>query len=227
MIEYFIYNNKDQTLFICSDEKNFAFLNISKNAITSLKSLVLQERGLKGLEHQTIHRMIGHNPNQYNIEPYKISMKEKERGKRYIKFAVMRDPVSRFISTYKLFWMDNFPHAYFDSIKTHYGIDNLDKFIVWAKEYELKKPVLQQDEHLRLQSSWLKEINYLDYIVPIEFLDNFVKNILKISDFKRENVTKHNLHLTEGQVQEIKEIYKTDYDFFEKIPDEIIYKPTT
>lgn len=223
MIEYFINDNKDKPLFICSNESNFAFLNISKNAITSLKSLVLQERGVKGLEHQTIHRMIGHYPNQYNIEPQNINSVEKERGKKYIKFAVIRDPVSRFLSTYKLFWMDNFPYAYFDIIKTKYNINTLDKFILWVNEVELKKPVLQQDEHIRCQYTWLKDIKYIDHIVPIEFLDSFIKNIIGISNFKKENVSKHKLIVTEKEIQRIKVLYQMDYDFFAKIPDSILY----
>lgn len=224
MIEYFINDNKDKPLFICSNERNFAFMNISKNAITSLKSLVLQERGLKGLEHQTIHRMIGHYPNQYNIEPENINAVENKRGVKYIKFAVIRDPLSRFISTYKLFWMDNFPHAYFDMMKNKYKIDTLEKFILWTSEIELKKPVFQQDEHIRHQYTWLNNIKNIDYIVPIEFLDSFIKNKIGIVNFKKENVSKHQLIVSEEESQKIKDIYKMDYETFARIPDSMLYK---
>lgn len=224
MIEYFINSGKDQPLYITSEEKNFAFLNISKNAITSLKSLVLRERGLNGLDHQTIHRMIGHFPNQYNVEPEKIHLREKNRGHEYIKFAVIRDPISRFLSTYKLFWVNNFPHAYFDAIKQQYHIDSLEKFISWVINYELQKPVELQDEHIRHQYTWLNNIKNIDYIVPIEFLDSFIKNKIGIVNFKKENVSKHQLIVSEEESQKIKDIYKMDYETFARIPDSILYK---
>lgn len=223
MLEYFVDGYKDNTLFIVSEEKNFAFLNISKNAITTLKSIVLQERGLKNLPHHTIHRMIGHCPNQYNIEPFNIYDYEKKRGKELIKFAVIRDPVSRLISTYKLFWLDNYPHAYFNVMKQKYNINTLDKFIQWVANYELTKPVLEQDEHIRKQLAWLKDIQYLNYIVPIEHLDDFIHNKLHIENFNKENATNHKIELSKEQINMIKTIYADDYIELQKIPQKLIY----
>lgn len=167
--------------------------------------------------------MIGHCPNQYNIEPFKIYDYEKKRGKELIKFAVIRDPVSRLISTYKLFWLDNYPHAYFNVMKQKYNINTLDKFIQWVANYELTKPVLQQDEHIRKQLAWLKDIQYLNYIVPIEHLDDFIHNKLHIGNFNKENATKHNIELSKEQINMIKTIYADDYIELQKIPQQLIY----
>lgn len=226
ILENFILHQKDMPFFIVSKEKKFAFLNISKNAITTLKGLVLQEKGLYNLTHLTIHRMIGHYSNNYNIPINDINNYELKNNIKLIKFAVIRNPLSRFVSVYKLFWLDKFPHPYFDIVKKEFKIDSLDKFIDWVKNFELKKPIYEQDEHIRMQYTWFEKVKYLDYIVPIELLDNFIINVLKIKNFKKENISNSNINLTNKQIETINELYFNDYIFISSINEKNIYKMT-
>lgn len=200
---------------ICRDGK-WAAVNISKNAITSIRSFILQKRGLPELPHFTVHRMIGDYEGYYCVPVSKMKKFEEENGV-YTKFAIVRNPMKRLLSTYDLFWMQGYPHPNFDAWKKH-GVTTFSQFLACV-EQNLKLSVHLQDVHIRKQKDYFN-YNDVDYIVDIGCLTDFMKNVLHEDFNVRRNVTDKHYTPTIQELNKAYNLYKDDIDFIDNIPEE-------
>lgn len=198
-------------LFFLSHRHRFMYLSISKNASTSLKYHMWQEENDGKFEGQpgAIHQYWGWKPVKDRTIDRKDS-KELARYKDYLKFAVHRDPVSRFLSMYhnRVLFSD-FAHPFYAG-KRLAGM-GLDQFIRVTESILKIQNHLYIDEHIRPQA-WCYEPADVDYIVPIEQLDAFLQGQFGIVRGKKENQTVlPRIQATEQQKQKIAELYQCDY----------------
>ena len=193
------------------------FVVIAKNASTTLKRLVysLDHPAAEPItDTEKVHECFGYSYDGEVRIP--LTDGEKYGTSVYIKFAVYRNPVERFLSVY---YDKVSPQRSSQNVARRYFSDcgvigsNLDTFIEFT-ERELKKDSsLLQDEHLRRQSAFYHPSN-VDYIVPIEVLNTFLHERLGINIREYSNRSSRSEHsiLTVTQKDQIKALYKDDYD---------------
>lgn len=197
--------------FCLIEEHNMAFVSIAKNAVTHLKNIVISSKYGFYPEGEEVHSFIGYS----DMSPYlcpiaKMKERESELGK-LIKFAVWRDPVERLVSCYKHFCLEKSNRFYFQYLDL-YNDNSFDRFMEFVR-FELgKSNPIYQDEHIRKQSDYYCPED-IDYIVPIHKLNQFLEKhsvpVLK----KSANETSVKFQLTDqNHIEEIKELYKADYD---------------
>ncbi len=143
--------------FLLNRSAGWAAVCISKNACTSLKKAVLDDEGIACSGKDGIHNTIGYS----TVSPYLCHVADGKPAGLYT-FAVWRDPVERFTSIYRHFALDGYPGR-LASLPA-----DVDAWIN-ATEDELKKPVDEQDEHLRRQSGYYGR-NDVDAIVGLDDL---------------------------------------------------------
>ncbi|MEE4219028.1 MAG: glycosyltransferase [Xanthomonadales bacterium] len=198
-------------LFFLCHKHRFMYLGISKNASTSLKQHMWWEENEGRLEDQpgAIHRYWGWKP----VRGRTIDREDSQQlalYPDYVKFAVYRDPVSRFLSAYhnRLLFPD-FAHPFFAG-KRLAGM-GLDQFIRVTESVLKIENHLHIDEHLRPQA-WCYEPVDVDFIVPIEQLDAFLLNQFGIVRRAKTNQTVlPRIPVTEQQRRKIAELYRVDY----------------
>ena len=192
-------------------DKKLIFVHIPKTAGTSIYKALgfFDGRGL-----------IGHRP----IEEYKENYGE--YWNRYLKFAVVREPIDRFISAYKFartyenFWNSADPESHLPKHK-HYELCN-ECDINGYVNYLYENP---GSHHIAtLPQSWFVknksgEIE-VDYIAKYENLDSDLKKI-GIDNIEKLNVSEpirdeSILKLTRRSKNILHEIYESDYDLFYK-----------
>lgn len=215
ILNYFKIHGGGNYFTLCREGK-WAAVNISKNAITSIKSFILQKRGLPELPHFTVHRMIGNYEGYYGVPVSKMKEFEEKNG-TYVKFAVVRNPMKRLLSVYDLFWMQGLPHPAFDAMKKN-GVLTFSQFLKCVEEV-LKAPLDLQDVHIRKQKDYF---NYddVDYIVDIGCLTDFMRNVLHEDFNVRRNVTDKHYIPTIQELNKAYTLYKDDIDFINNIPEE-------
>ena len=129
-------------------------------------------------------------------------------------FAVWRDPLERLISCYKHFILEHEKRFYFNYLGL-YTDNSFDRFMEFVR-FELRKSnPLFQDEHIRRQSDYYK-LDDVDVIVPIKRLNLFLDehNISLVA--KSSNITTVEFQIDNVRyIEEIKELYKSDYDLIE------------
>lgn len=140
--------------YLLNRPAGWAAVCISKNACTSLKKAVLEDEGIHLLGKGAIHDAIGYSAESPYLRPVASG-----KPPDLFSFAVWRDPIERFASTYRHFALDGHPGRL-----TRLPADP-DAWID-AAEKELAKPVLEQDEHLRRQSDYYRAAD-VDAIVGI------------------------------------------------------------
>jgi len=200
---------RDPGGFIVCHEKKFMFVAIAKNGITSLKSMVLQyDYNLEVSGNENIlHDLIG-----YGLDGYtRISVQESgsPRYRDYLKFAVYRDPLDRFLSLYsnKIAKGRSSNQRYYLS----QGVigASLTKFCQFA-EQELRKPAIHQDEHIRRQCDYYSPRD-VDYVVHLDNLDSFLAAKLNLHSetwLNRSGRHKYVPSITEMNM--ISRMYETD-----------------
>lgn len=198
-------------LFFLCHKHRLMFAGVSKNASTSLKDIMYREEfGIADsskLEH--VHQLWGwHAQAGRSIELGDTKSFEAYPG--YTRFAVYRDPVSRFMSTYH-------NRVIYNGIAHPFYIGNrlegmgLEQFINVVEALIRIENPLHIDEHLRPQS-WCYEPGDIDYIVPIESLSEFLQVKFGISPRPRHNTTAlPRIHPTRQQRERIHKIYACDY----------------
>jgi hypothetical protein len=192
------------------------FVVIAKNASTTLKRLVYEvdypDRGpIKDTE--GIHEFFGYSKCGKSRVPLVDGSKYHASG--YLRFAVYRDPVERFLSVYydkvSPLREKNKPVRKYFALSNVIGV-SIDTFIDFTEKELAKEDPMDQDEHLRCQSACY-EPSSVDFIVPIEQLDLFLLDELGIETkgaFNRSKsgaVTKLN-QLQKGRVESL---YAKDY----------------
>lgn len=198
-------------LFFLCHKHRFMYLGISKNASTSLKYHMWREEndGQDVSEPGAIHQFWGWEPAEGRAID-RGDAEELARYKDYLKFTVYRDPVSRFLSAYhnKVLFTD-FVHPFF--VGKRLGGMGLEQFIRVTESILKIENHLHIDEHMRPQA-WCYQASDVDYIVPIEQLDAFLKEKFGIVRRKKANQTVlPRIQATEEQRQKIAELYRCDY----------------
>lgn len=206
----------DQGGFIVCHSRRFMFVVIAKNASTTLKRLVY-EFDYPGMDPITdteeIHEFFGYSQCGKSRAPLVDGPKYHALG--YLRFAVYRDPVERFLSVY----YDKVSprrdksktvRKYF-SFRSVIDVD-IDTFIDFAQEELAKEVPLYQDEHLRRQTAFY-EPSCVDFIVPIEWLDLFLFEELGIGTRGAFNKSKNDAvtKLNALQKSRVESIYDQDY----------------
>lgn len=209
--EAYIRKKAMPNLFFLCHKHRFMYLGISKNASTSLKHYMWREEngGKDESKPGAIHRYWGWKPFKDRAID-RENTKELLRYKDYLKFAVYRDPVSRFLSSYhnKVLYSKN-DHPFFSG-KRLSGM-GLDQFIRVTESILKIDNHLYIDEHIRPQA-WCYEPLDVDYIVPIEQLDAFLQKQFGIVRRPKANQTVlPRIQATEQQRQKIAELYQCDY----------------
>ncbi|MDH4021062.1 MAG: sulfotransferase family 2 domain-containing protein [Xanthomonadales bacterium] len=207
-----------ELFFLCHKHK-FMFLGIANNGSTTLKQIIYREEF--DVDSQDvpveIHKFWGWKPNADRaIEKFKAKNSEAYSG--YTRFAIYRDPVSRFLSAYQnrvLF--TRVPHEFY--VKNRLEGMALDHFIdVAATILKINNP-LHIDEHLRPQA-WQYSPEDVDYIVPLESMSDFLESKFGIEPAPVQNKTRlPRIAASEQQLERIREIYACDYAIKPNWPD--------
>jgi glycosyltransferase involved in cell wall biosynthesis len=182
--------------FIVCHDKKFMFVAIPRNAVTNLKHIVLQhDYGLDvSSNHEVAHDIIGYCLDGYTRIPMKDAKKTCYRD--YLKFAVYRDPVDRFLSLY--------------ANRVAKGHSSLERFRRFA-EKELRKPSLLQDEDIRPQGLYYQPED-VDCVVALEDLDSFLRSKLNVPAetwLNRSTAMKETPSMRDQEL--IMRMYKDDY----------------
>lgn len=162
-----------QNYFCIMEEYRAAFVVISKNAVTTLKNITIYAKeGAIPEDEFATHDYIGYSPyNGFLVPVDEMPPYEALYGK-YLKFAVWRDPVKRLVSVYRCFMLEKARRVYFNYLGL-YTNPSFERFMQFV-EFELQKEnPLYQDEHIRRQSDYYSKED-VDYIVPVEELDDFL-----------------------------------------------------
>jgi hypothetical protein len=179
--------------------EQWAAVCISKNACTSLKSLVLASHGCLPPTRNDIHAAVGFSAASPYLHPV-----SKGRPSGYFCFAVFRCPIQRFISLYRQFGLDAEPHRRYQKM---IGV-GFDRWIDFAAR-ELGRPVLQQDEHFRRQSDYYRPED-VDVVIRIEELGPwFVAKGWQPP--ARENQSSAEFRPTPRQIRRIERLYEADF----------------
>lgn len=192
------------------------FVVIAKNASTTLKRLVyeLDYPGMDPItDTEEIHDFFGYS--QHGKSRVSLVDGPRYHALGYLRFAVYRDPLERFLSVY----YDKVsprrdkskPVRKYFSLSSVIDVD-IDTFIDFAQEELVKEDPLHQDEHLRRQSAFY-EPSSVDFIVPIEGLDLFLFEELGIRTRGAFNKSKSNMttKLNALQRSRVESIYAQDY----------------
>ena len=190
---------------ICHDKK-LIFIHIPKNAGTSVFDAMgaLKE---------------GKRPNDAFIGEYK--MLYKEYWNNYTKFAIIRDPIDRFISSYKFAQMEEsgwFSSKNTDGYEKHPWYDicsklEINEYVSWLRETNqfglLPQSLFLNDENGNIS----KEI---DYIARFENITEDLKVIgLEIKKLNSSSIKdKNRIKLTDKSLRILYDLYKIDYDNF-------------
>ncbi len=127
----------------------------------------------------------------------------------YLKFAVYRDPVSRFLSAYhNRVLYSPIDHPFYVGKRLE-GM-GLDQFIGVAEQSLKIDNPLYIDEHIRPQS-WCYKPEDVDFIVPIEHLQDFLGTQFGVEQTPGANRTRlPRVDVSDDQAQRIRELYRCD-----------------
>jgi Sulfotransferase family len=196
--------------FLACFKRKFLATYISKNGTTTLADYVCFQ-DFPSVAVENPHDFIGYVLDIGNRVSTKVASSAEYRS--FVRFAIYRDPVERFLSLFR----DKIYKGRKDRMETYGYFANcgivdaeLDEFIDFA-ERELTKPVLDQDQHIRRQSSYYAE-HEVDYIVDLQSLDLFFREKLRTPLSRRLNSAEDpRLDLTPAQATRIKSLYERDY----------------
>ena len=201
-------------LFLLCHKQRFMYLAIAKNASSSIKQLMYQEETGKNWDKPSrpqggAHSFWGWRPSPGLAIDHK-DLEGLSKYPDYLKFTVYRDPVSRFLSCYHNCVLHNKGVHPFYCGKRLQGM-GLDQFIrVTESVLKIENP-LHIDEHLRPQA-WCYDAEDVDFIVPIEHLDDFLQAKFGLARrvHANQNPWLPRLPVTEEQQHRIRELYRCD-----------------
>lgn len=189
---------------------NLGYLMIPKCGSTSVLSLLIE---LKGVDRETSPANLweADKKNVPNRMSYikKISTKEKSD----ILFTVVRDPVERVISAYT----NRVLHCQRETFKS---FDNFIEVLPNFSTKDLRYHLTPMTEFLGNCPSRFNKIVFVNEINNklLPFLSSLAnKNLLPVHRQVGGSDLKDTIHPTKQQIKKIKEIYKKDYSFLEKI----------
>ncbi|MGN6439869.1 MAG: sulfotransferase family 2 domain-containing protein [Agriterribacter sp.] len=200
--------------YICRiPNTNLSFLFIAKNASSFLHKVVLYNKmGNWPKPELRVHREVRQHPDKsLLLFDYTELKKIRMVNPGLIVFSVWRDPLERFLSTYKLFILERRYFEYYAYMGFYSRKVSIDDFINYA-EFELSKPPQFQDEHIRQQVDYYESTSDVDLIVHINDLFKFLDkhNVKYIHE--KSNQTKNNInYITDSHIGRIKKLYSEDY----------------
>jgi len=207
----YIRRNALPNMFFLCHRHRFMFIGIAKNASTSLKQIaMLEEQDVR--EHRKTnspHRYWGFKPSRGRTIEL-TNQSELSEYPNYIKFAVYRDPVSRFLSAYhnRLIYFDREHEFYFRHRLSGMGLEQFLQVAENALKISNREHI---DEHIRPQA-WYYDASDVDVIVPIERLDTFLLDSFGIRLGTKVNKTVlPKIEAADGQIRRIKHMYECDY----------------
>jgi hypothetical protein len=199
-------------LFFMCHKKKFMFVSVSKNACTTLKALIYEiemEKKIAKSDLETIHRYWGFREDGRHL----ISLENKQdlnKYQDYLRFCVFRDPVERFLSTYRSLVMDKCArHPFYEGHKIK-GMA-LDGFLDFAEKVLRLDNPLEMDEHLRPQRNCYHPDDF-HFIVPMERLDGFLLEKFGIvNPFALNKSRNEEIRPSEDHLNRIRNLYQDDY----------------
>lgn len=196
-------------LFFLCHRHRLMFMAVSKNASSSLKQVMYrEEHGCKESQ-KKIHELWGWQPSAQRAIDI-ADTKGLSAYREYVRFVVYRDPVDRFLSTYhnKVLYSEIRHPTYAGKRLEGMG---LEQFInVTEAVLKIDNP-LHIDEHIRRQSDYYSTDD-VDWIVPVEKLDEFLHKEFGIKAMPMENKTAlPRLKATSEQIERIRNLYARDY----------------
>jgi hypothetical protein len=199
---------RGEVLFYCCHQLRFLYLSIPKCACTSMKALILRHDGLNPSEDQeAIHAQLGYAhapPHAYDAR----RVDDLAGLSEYLRFAVYRDPVERFVSLYVNKVVQQMGTQ--DIFTSHFG-KSMDAFLDTAEELFASYAMPSIDHHLRPQAYWLNATQ-LDWIVPLEELRKFMRKHFSVS-LPQRNTSKSALErISPLQRSRIMRLYAEDYE---------------
>ncbi|GJL83899.1 MAG: hypothetical protein DHS20C01_35330 [marine bacterium B5-7] len=151
----------------------FLFLSISKNACTSIKHAILsEEQSDLEVDVQYVHQRLGFRHNGKTcLSPYAVCT---NTYKGYTRFAVWRDPLDRLKSLVS--WLNGEGRSRLRWLNIRKDLETMDATsLLDLVRAEFGTPDIDSiDEHIRLQFHTLQAAPELDYLVPIEHIDDFM-----------------------------------------------------
>lgn len=166
-------------------------LEILKNASTSIRRILENsDRSSEDLHNKPLIREAIYLPNM-NIGNNKI-------------VAIYRDPVERCKSVYADKVLNYNINTHLCRVMRMKEIDTFDKYLDFISKYK------NTDSHTAPQIEYLKDVK-LDYIIPIEKLDEFILNNTNYKPIHSQ-ISNSNFEITEEQEKRIIDLYKEDYD---------------
>lgn len=134
--------------------------------------------------------------------------------KDYFKFAMVRNPIDRFISAWRNKVLDNNMFKFDD--RQLLEMRKIEAFVDWTAELDLKRC----DEHLRLQSE-LIDLNNVDFIGKIEsFNKDFAYILNQIGmpmlnfEVKNKSEKQTELNISPEVKNSIRDLYEADFKAF-------------
>ncbi len=185
--------------YLLNARRGWACVCVSKNACTSLKKAALVDAGIAADDKAAIHDGIGY----CDLSPF---LRPVSSGKPpgYASFAVWRDPVERFLSTYVHFAIDR---SYQRNFATVADLD-LDGWIAYTESMLSGLP-MDHDEHLRRQSDYYSPQD-VDLILPIWALNRYFAD-QGWGQLARINASSCCYDASSSQRERIRRLYEQDY----------------
>lgn len=125
-------------------------------------------------------------------------------------FMVYRDPVDRFVSYY---WnkIVSRKEIFYPALQEYTEIHSIDELIdAIEKDFAQNEPYYQEQHTRKLVDFY--PIEDVDIIVPIEYLDDFLKENGIIPPPHQNVSKKEKPILTQNQIERIKHLYEEDYE---------------
>lgn len=225
---YLVYNQ--EAWFIKMPKYNSLFCDISKNACTTVTSEIYNncfryfwERKVKTSE------FIWHK-NKFNQRFHKIKYETNnyfnENKSWNTIFFIYDDPIKRFVRVLNYKYCKGNNNEILSSINEPFDTNLqifISKFILLTRLNLLNEKTF--DQHIAPISTWIKDIeNEFTDVVEIENLEKFMFDKFRIKP-KRYNVSMKRLitisDLTQEHINDIKNIYKEDYQIPIKFADKL------
>lgn len=146
-----------------------------------------------------------------------------EQYKGFRRFICLRNPIERFISIAN-FMYDPTTNVGYPYLRKYVYCEDPHKFINFVLDLCRGNSLLPElrDEHLMQQVDQLKDLDLstIDDFVDIKDINKYFKEVFNI-DLKTSNKTREKFvtvdDLTEDHLNQIKEIYKDDFDLYSKV----------
>ena len=187
--------------WLLNRRRRWAAVCISKCGCSTLKYHALaDDAGLDPatLSHNELHDRVGYAANHF-LAPITADPPD-----GYVRFAVWRDPVDRFLSVMRNFGAGGHARRNFA------GLADLDT-AAWIDFTlaELRKPTLRQDEHLRRQADYF-DAGQLDALVELSSLTRWLGARFGHAPIVRNRSATRTIALRESQRRALRELYAKD-----------------